>query len=43
MGTWNDISFDDKDIQQEYELLSDKLFELIHIALLVASNPWPRP
>ncbi|WP_340618025.1 hypothetical protein [Xenorhabdus entomophaga] len=43
MGTWNDISFDDKDTQQEYELLSDKLFELIHIALLVASNPWPRP
>ncbi|MDX7986913.1 hypothetical protein FE392_06150 [Xenorhabdus sp. 12] len=43
MGTWNDISFDDKTTQLKYELLSDKLFELIKISLLIASNPWPRP
>ncbi|MBD2801615.1 hypothetical protein ID854_14460 [Xenorhabdus sp. M] len=43
MGSWNDIYFSDKDINQEYHSLSDKLFELIHIALLVVSNPSPRP
>lgn len=42
-GSWNDIRFDDEETQQEYERLSDQLFNFMNLALLVAANPWPRP
>ncbi|WP_017445881.1 hypothetical protein [Gayadomonas joobiniege] len=43
MGSWNDMGFNDSAIHKEYEELSDKLFNLINLALIVASNPFPRP
>jgi hypothetical protein len=43
MGSWNDIGFNDSTIHKEYEELSDKLFNLINLSLIVASNPFPRP
>lgn len=43
MGSWNDIGFNDAATHKEYEELSDKLFSLIYLALIVASNPFPRP
>jgi hypothetical protein len=43
MGSWNDIGFDEKSIQKEYEALSDRLFNIMNLSLVVASNPFPRP
>jgi hypothetical protein len=43
MGSWNDMGFNDSAIHKEYEELSDKLFNLINLSLIVASNPFPRP
>lgn len=43
MGSWNDIGFNEYANQKEYEDLSDKLFNLINLSLIVASNPFPRP
>ncbi len=43
MGSWNDMGFSEDDIQKEYEELSDSLFNLINLSLLVASSPFPRP
>jgi hypothetical protein len=42
-GSWNDLAFDDAETQQEYERLSDQLFNFLNLALLVAANPWRRP
>jgi hypothetical protein len=42
-GSWNEISFEDAETQQEYDKLSDQLFNFMNLALLVAANPWPRP
>ncbi|MDJ0738730.1 MAG: hypothetical protein QNJ91_03375 [Gammaproteobacteria bacterium] len=41
-GSWNDLRFDDAETQQEYDRLSDQLFNFMNLALLVAANPWPR-
>lgn len=43
MGSWNDIGFDDNEIQAEYEALSDELYDLMNLSLVVACNPFPRP
>lgn len=43
MGSWNDIVFGDGELQDCYEELSDELFSLVNLALVVASNPFPRP
>lgn len=43
MGSWNDIGFNDAATQNEYVQLSDNLFNLINLSLIVASNPFPRP
>lgn len=43
MGSWNDMGFNDAATHKEYEDLSDKLFNLINLSLIVASNPFPRP
>lgn len=37
MGSWNDLSFDGED-QRVYEKLSDRLFDLLNQAILVATN-----
>ncbi len=42
-GSWNDLRFDDAETQQEYDRLSDQLFNFMNLALLVVANPWPRP
>jgi hypothetical protein len=42
-GSWNALAFDDEAVQQEYDRLSDQVFNLMNMALLVAANPWPRP
>jgi hypothetical protein len=42
-GSWNDVRFDDEEAQQEYDRLSDQLFNVMNLALLIAANPWPRP
>lgn len=42
-GSWNDVRFDDGETQQQYDRLSDQLFNFMNLALLVAANPWPRP
>ena len=41
--SWNDIRFEDEETQQEYDRLSDQLFNFMNLALLVVANPWPRP
>lgn len=41
--SWNELRFDDEEIQREYDKLSDQLFNFMNLALLVAANPWPRP
>jgi hypothetical protein len=43
MGSWNDMGFNDSEVHKQYEALSDELFNLINLALVVASNPFPRP
>jgi len=43
MGSWNDLWFDDGETNKEYDTLSDELFNLINLSLMVASNPFPRP
>jgi hypothetical protein len=43
MGSWNDMGFSDAEVHKQYEELSDELFDLINLALVVASNPFPRP
>lgn len=43
MGSWNDMGFSDDEVYKKYEELSDKLFNLINLALLVACNPSTRP
>jgi len=43
MGSWNDMGFSDSEVHKQYEELSDKLFNLINLSLIVASNPFPRP
>jgi len=43
MGSWNDMGFNDNEVHKQYEALSDELFNLINLALVVASNPSPRP
>lgn len=43
MGSWNDMGFNDNEVHKQYEELSDKLFNLINLALIVTSNPFPRP
>lgn len=43
MGSWNDMGFNEPAIHKEYEELSDELFNLINLSLLVASNPFDRP
>lgn len=43
MGSWNDMGFNDSATHIEYEELSDRLFNLINLSLIVASNPFPRP
>jgi hypothetical protein len=42
-NSWNDLRFDDDEARQEYERLSDQLFNFMNLALLVVANPWPRP
>jgi len=42
MGSWNDIGFNDDITHKEYEDLSNNLFNLINLSLLVASNPFSR-
>lgn len=41
-GSWNDMYFDG-DAYKEYGELSESLYNLIYLALYVASNPLPRP
>ena len=41
--SWNDLHFDDEQTRQEYDRLSDQLFNMMNLALLVVANPWPRP
>lgn len=36
------MGFNDSATHKEYEELSDKLFNLINLSLIVASNPFPR-
>lgn len=43
MGSWNDVGFNDNEAHKQYEALSNELFDLINLALVVASNPLPRP
>ena len=43
MGSWNDMGFNDNEVHKQYEELSDELFNLINLALVIASNPFPRP
>ncbi len=43
MGSWNDIGFDNNETQVEYEALSDELFDLMNLSLVVACNPFSRP
>ncbi|HEC15962.1 MAG TPA: hypothetical protein ENI99_05225 [Sedimenticola sp.] len=43
MGSWNDIGFNKDEVHKEYEALSDELFNIINLSLIVASNPLPRP
>ena len=43
MGSWNDISFEKRDDQEEYEELSNNLYNIINLSIIVAANPWPRP
>lgn len=43
MGSWNDMGFSDNEVHKQYEELSDQLFNLINLSLIVASNPVPRP
>ena len=38
-GSWNEISFEDAETQQEYDKLSDQLFNFMNLALLGAANP----
>ena len=42
-GSWNDIRFEDEETRQEYDRLSEQLFNFMNLALLVVANPWPRP
>lgn len=42
-GSWNDVRVDDDEIRQAYDRLSDQLFNVMNLALLVVANPWPRP
>jgi hypothetical protein len=38
MGSWNDIGFTDKNLNEEYEKVTRELFEAVKFALLSASN-----
>ncbi len=42
-GSWNELKFDDEETRQEYDRLSDQLFNFMNLSLLVVANPWPRP
>lgn len=37
------MGFNDNEVHKQYEALSDELFNLINLAIVVASNPFPRP
>jgi len=37
MGTWNDLCFDGDD-QQQYEIISDNLFQLINLSIIATVN-----
>jgi len=37
MGSWNDLGFEEND-QKEYEVLSEALYRLLNIAIVVAAN-----
>lgn len=41
MGSWNDMAFE-KPVQVEYENISDRLFDLVHEAIVVAVNSTDR-
>lgn len=43
MGSWNDMGFSDNEVHKQYEELSDMLFNLVNLSIIVASNPFPRP
>jgi hypothetical protein len=38
MGSWNDLYFDDKSIEQEYSKVTERLFDAVMSSLLVATN-----
>lgn len=38
MGSWNDLSFKNSEVQNEYEKLSKDLYEIIKLTLAMASN-----
>lgn len=45
MGSWNDVGFNEESKNREYEELSDLLFKLVNLSLVVAINPpeFPAP
>lgn len=41
MGSWNDLGFADKKLNEEYQRVTRELYEAINMSIMIASNSFP--